>query len=284
MPKYSMVIYHSPCYDGHTAAWIAYQALPKGTIFVPALHGDVPPDVTGHDVLIIDFSYPRDVLLELRAKAKSLTLIDHHISAQRELGNLSFCHFDMTKSGAGLAWDHFHPNQSRPLMINYIEDCDLGQFALTNSREYNAALSTFPMTFDAWSYALAYDINEMISNGRTVIAYKRQCAIALCARARIVNFYGQHCWSINSPQELINEVADVLLNRPDDGGSLQPVLAWSFDHIRNDFYCSLRLQTNSTADISTLASLWGGGGHKHRAGFRLKFLDLFDILNAEVRD
>src|SRR3990167_9339886 len=100
----TIVIYHSNCFDGFGAAWVLRGVYPDAT-FIPATYGDAPPDVTGQDVVIVDFSYPRDVLLAMRQSSRSLVVADHHKTAQANCEGLDFCHFDMNRSGAGLAWD-----------------------------------------------------------------------------------------------------------------------------------------------------------------------------------
>jgi hypothetical protein len=74
--------------------------------------GKPPPDVTGLDVAIVDFSYKRPVMIELARKAKSILVLDHHKTAEAEL--IEPCpgievHFDMNRSGAVMAWEYFHP-------------------------------------------------------------------------------------------------------------------------------------------------------------------------------
>lgn len=79
----SMCIYHGNCADGFGAAWVVRKAL--GEIeFYGAKHQEPPPDVTGKDVVIVDFSYKRPVLLEMAEEANSILIIDHHKSAVDE--------------------------------------------------------------------------------------------------------------------------------------------------------------------------------------------------------
>ena len=56
------VIYHASCHDGHCAAWLIWHYLDSEATFIPAQYGDSAPDVTDRDVLILDFSYPRETL------------------------------------------------------------------------------------------------------------------------------------------------------------------------------------------------------------------------------
>ena len=57
-------------------------------------------------VFIVDFSYPRTILEEMEESAESLVVIDHHKTAEEDLRGLDYCHFDMTHSGAYLAWEY----------------------------------------------------------------------------------------------------------------------------------------------------------------------------------
>src|SRR3974390_1975841 len=69
----SVCIYHGNCADGFGAAWVVRKAL--GNIeFFPGKYQEPPPDVRGKDVVMVDFSYKRPVLLEMAEKANSILL------------------------------------------------------------------------------------------------------------------------------------------------------------------------------------------------------------------
>lgn len=65
----TLCIYHGTCMDGFTAAWVVRKALGEGVEFYAATHGDPPPDVTGKNVIMVDFSYKRPVLLVFLVKS-----------------------------------------------------------------------------------------------------------------------------------------------------------------------------------------------------------------------
>lgn len=75
-----LVIYHAGCRDGFCAAWIAHRYLPDAE-FHPGYYGHAPPDVTGRDVYILEFSYDRPDMVGLAARAKTFTVLDHHKTA-----------------------------------------------------------------------------------------------------------------------------------------------------------------------------------------------------------
>src|SRR5688572_26960395 len=109
----ALCIYHGNCADGFTAAWAVHKAYGDAAEFFAGKYQEPPPDVTGRDVIMVDFSYKRPVLAEMIGKAKSFLLLDHHKSAQADLEALAECganlHFDMSRSGALMAWQYFHP-------------------------------------------------------------------------------------------------------------------------------------------------------------------------------
>ena len=80
-------------------------------------------------------------------------LIDHHKTAAEDLANVPGCHFDTTRSGAVLAWQHFHPGAPVPEILLYVEDRDLWLWQLAHSREINAALGELKKDFAAWDHA-----------------------------------------------------------------------------------------------------------------------------------
>jgi oligoribonuclease NrnB/cAMP/cGMP phosphodiesterase (DHH superfamily) len=84
-----LVIYHGNCADGFTAAWAARKYFGDGATYYPGIYQATPPDVTGRDVVLLDFSYKRDVLRELSLKARSILVLDHHKSAAEDLPNES---------------------------------------------------------------------------------------------------------------------------------------------------------------------------------------------------
>lgn len=110
---------------------------------VPASYGDEPPDCSDRDVIIVDFSYPRDVLEYMAEQAKSLRVLDHHKTAAADLDGFPGAIFDRDRSGAGLAWDELVGGK-RPEIVDFVEDRDLWRYSLPNSRAINAWISSLP--------------------------------------------------------------------------------------------------------------------------------------------
>ena len=147
------VLYHAGCYDGFGAAYAAWKKFGNEADYIAVAHGAPPPEIPeGAEVYIVDFSYRRDVLLKLKEKTSKLLVLDHHVTAQKDLEGLDFAVFDMDRSGAGITWDYFHPEKERPLLINHIEDRDLWRFRIEGTKEIHALLVASKMTFNFYNY------------------------------------------------------------------------------------------------------------------------------------
>lgn len=156
-----LVVYHAQCMDGAAAALAAWLRFGDEAEYRPASYGDPAPmdeEVRGRDVYVLDFSYPRAKLERLShvcnardgetCERGEVVVLDHHKTAQADLAGLPFCTFDMSKSGAVLAWEHFHvrkrePRQTYvlPELFAYVQDRDLWRWELPHSREVSAALT-----------------------------------------------------------------------------------------------------------------------------------------------
>ena len=87
-----LCIYHGNCADGFGAATAVRIALGADSVdFHAGIHGKLPPDVTGRSVIIVDFSYKRELLIEMAEQAESILILDHHKSAQIDFSDLSDC-------------------------------------------------------------------------------------------------------------------------------------------------------------------------------------------------
>lgn len=258
-------IYHANCIDGFTAAWCCWRRFGDSAEYVPAKHGDPPPDVTGKDVIIVDFSYPRETLLEMHAVAKSLRVLDHHKTAEADLEGLHFCTFDMNLSGAGLAEAEF--TQDKGPLVAYVQDRDLWRFTLTQSREINAWIGSLEHDFQEWSradVALYAAFDTCAAYGVALLrAVDRYCH-EMAKQARRLTFAGhEDIPVVNAPyintSELVGHLAE----------SAQFAVGW---FQRGDSMYQYSLRSRGEFDVSELAKRFGGGGHRQAAGFTVKEL------------
>ena len=273
LSRKTLIIYHHPCADGFTAAWVVAKA--HGYDFVdlhPAQYGSAPPDVKNRDVIVVDFSYPRAVLEAMDAEADSLLVLDHHKSAQKDLDGLPFAHFDMNKSGAMLAWDEFvgFGAKPAPLLVQYVQDRDIWTKAMPFTEEISAAIASRDLTFDEWDeMAQSFfgvdmvDASPLVLEGAAILRYVRK-TVQIAADAAAPLYLAPH-W-IEDP---VPGVCCDPLIRSDVGHALLTEgvpFSVTFKETPKGFTYSLR-SDDSRADVSEIARKFGGGGHRNAAGF-----------------
>jgi oligoribonuclease NrnB/cAMP/cGMP phosphodiesterase (DHH superfamily) len=291
----SLVIYHASCADGYTAAWVAYRyGHLRGLSHAPELwyaqYGSDPPDVTGRDVVIVDFSYPLDVMLELAKKAKSIICLDHHKTVADEVKDLDWVTFDNDKSGAMLAWDYFvefgmgewidPPKLVGETLCRYVQDRDLWRWELPNSKEISAALTLSKMGIDEWTHfaqQLETNIETLLERGATVLAMQNLWAEQKTKHATLRTIRGFEVPCVNLAVKLQSEVGHMLVDVEDP-----PPFSASFFLTQQNgdeiAVFSLR-STERGEDVGAIAKSFGGGGHRNAAGFSVPLSDLFEGLN-----
>lgn len=260
-------IYHGNCPDGFTAAWLIGRAFGEDTKFTAGAYGTPAPDVTGERVIIADFSYPADELRRLADQADSLTLLDHHASAQRDLEGFQHAHaqivFDMERSGAGIVWDWLHPTEPRPALVNYVEDRDLWRFALPHSEDIAPLFMGTHLSFDNWDtlhYVLDNDFDLARSTGSAMRQVRDKIIGEIVATARTMVIAGYEVPVAPSPYALGSDVAGELFLAEESAFA-----AYYVDKAEGRQF-GLRSGENGI-DVSEIAKTYGGGGHKHAAGF-----------------
>ena len=295
----TMCIYHGNCADGFGAAWVVRKALGSDVEFVAGIYGQEPPDVAGKDVVIVDFSYKYDILAALARKANSVIVLDHHKSAAEDLARFeSFhagveedtrrddgatllgwktahvmansqngptiaCCFDMNRSGAMLAWDHYFPNQEPPQLLRHIEDRDLWLFKLEGTREIQANLFSYPYDFEVWDQLMAADVLTLVSDGAAIERkHHKDVAELVGVTKRRLSIGGFDVPVASLPYTLTSDAGHLMAQG-------EPFAACYWDTPTGRVF-SLR-STDEGIDVSEIASQYGGGGHRNASGFRVPF-------------
>lgn len=293
-----LCIYHGNCADGFTAAWAVKRALPDEFEFFAGVYQEPPPPTRDRHVLMVDFSYKRQVVQEIAAQAKSVLILDHHASAMKDLqglgvdlnkyeGPLSWSRhldnvdqdyyencpqsvytlFDMERAGAGIAWDFFHAGKERPSLVNYVEDRDLWRFKLPLSREVNAYVFAHEYTFDNWQHLerMTRDTialqNVADMGGAIERKHHKDVAELVKVCKRRLTIGGHTVWAASLPYTLTSDAGHLMA----EAG--EPFAACYWDTPEGRVF-SLRSREGG-ADVSEVAKQYGGGGHKNAAGFRV---------------
>lgn len=301
-----LVIYHANCFDGFTAAWVFhkfYEA--KKTLvdpepeYYPAHYGEAPPDCSGREVYILDFSYKRQVMMDIILASNRTTIYDHHKSAEADLKDLISAIreerninrtsdkilFDMNRSGAGITYDelaadagrragsHLPKGIGRKLwIVDYVEDRDLWRHALPHSREFTSWMATLPMTFDEWDKLNSQKIDDVLQLGGAVLSYIDVYGKKAIQNARFENIAGYRVPVVNIPYMNCSEHLDALAeNTKETVTGEVPFVASYFRNLKGEWVFSLRSK-DKEFDVSEVAKQFGGGGHKNAAGFKVDVL------------
>lgn len=299
--KPDICVYHGGCDDGFGAAWAVWKKWPD-VEFTQGHYGKPFHNRAawaGRNVLFVDFSAPKDVLLSFLSEvptdlppASSIVVIDHHKTAQAGLDGLPVFDgsqvglgnslrmssennapaiavwFDMGQSGATMAWQFAHQTNRQidpcPNLLTYIEDRDLWRFAFgDDTRQLSAALRTHPMDFDLWS-RFAERPADLIDEGKTVLR-AHQANISKFVQESFMERIGGHdvpC--CNVPYHYASDVAHELLQLHPKA----PFAASWFKRGDGMFQASLRSEDHRI-DVSEVAKKYGGGGHRNAAGFQV---------------
>lgn len=260
--KPPLIIYHGGCPDGFTAAWVCHVAYDGNVELYAATYGEPPPDVAGRDVVIVDFSYPRETLIEMHEVALSLRVYDHHKTAQADLEGLEFCVFDMERSGAGIAWDELMAPRKRPWLVDYVEDRDLWRFNLPHSREVSDYVMALEHDLAMWDALRTKDLKIVKEYGSII----RQKIDSYCrAMIKMVRYSGPEGLRtipvVNAPYPMISDVLNAVLEEHADA----PYAVGWFQ--RGDGRYQYSLRSRGVTDVSAIAKVFGGGGHHNAAGF-----------------
>ena len=265
-------IYHGNCQDGFAAAW-AVRSAHFDAEFYPGVYQNEPPEVTGRGVVMVDFCYKAPEMIRLVNEANSVVVIDHHASVPPEMdlvfaaignanGKLRFV-FDKDRSGAGLAWDYFHPDCPRPKLIDHIEDRDLWRFKLPNTKLISVAVFSYPYEFELWDYLMAEDtLTSLIVEGEAIERKLQQDLtnlLPVTQRSMVIG--GMAMPVANLPLTLTSDAGHQMATGADG------IAACYWDTPEGRVF-SLR-STDDGPDCQAIAVKYGGGGHVHAAGFRM---------------
>ena len=281
----ALVIYHANCYDGFTAAWVACRAMPDCELF-EGRYGEDPPYLLAQerDTYILDFSYPHEQMVKLAAYAGmtgSLTVLDHHKTAEANCQGLDFCTFDMERSGCRMAWDHFFPEDPLPDILLRVEDRDLWRFRYDSTPLIHAYVASQEMTLDSWNKLMCTSVDDASRIGAHILRYIETCIEKAVKEARIISLPDNRASGfdyyrvavLNVPYQNASETADAMLAKfPDADFSMS-----YFQRADGKWQYSLRSRFDF--DVSEVAKEFGGGGHASAAGFETEAL-LDELLDA----
>lgn len=261
------VLYHADCKDGFTAAWAAWKKFGSKADYIPIKLGNLPPsEIKNKIVYTLDFMYYSPYLEKFIENNKKIVVIDHHISAKDFIKKVSEHVFDISHSGAALAFKYFHPNDKIPRIVGLVEEGDLWKFRSKDVKEILAYMGLFDFDFKIWDKLIS--LGEKESNckkfaeyGTAIISYEDKIIENIIRKnAYQVIFEGHKIYAVNAPRFLGSQIGMILSKK-------YPPFALVWQRDKNRIEVSLR--SNGSLDVSKTAVKFGGGGHNNAAGFSL---------------
>ena len=287
-----LVIYHNKCSDGFGSALCAYNYFKKtnglnsnGRLieYFGAQFNQAPPNVLNRNVLICDFSYKNDIMKSILLQANKVVILDHHKSAEADLKLVSDKNkiFRMDHSGAYITWKYFNQSTSSPNDLNkvsiqsvpngilYIEDNDIWKKEMPSSREITAFIFSLPFEFEEYMKLLDDDYIKNVAMPAGVGMVKQNEVYIKQAIEHCVPKFIQ----IGEQYYFVVHVNSTVLKSEIGNQCLSNFKNADFSAVysmgENDFYFSLR-SMDDRADVSIVASKFGGGGHRNAAGLTSK--------------
>lgn len=277
----AVVLYHENCADGFGAAFAAWLKFGDDATYVPASYGRAAPSVKDKDVYILDFSFEPQVLDAMSQEARSITLLDHHVTAQKKLhGYQCRCGkvtFDLSRSGAMMAWNHFHPDTPAPALIEHIQDRDLWKWSLPDSEAFLTALDSLGFDFQKWKAVLEHSEQEaqaFLAKGAAMREQTKSVCEDIADKAAQVQFQGQETLIVNASPMFKSEVGSLLARQTDAFA-----IVWS---VTGTDAVKVSLRSVPGFDVEVMAAKYGGGGHPQAAAFVLSIDKLPALLRGEL--
>lgn len=280
------VIYHGNCSDGFGSALCAYKYFTdlnknnseiKLPNFHPGKFGLLPPldEIKNKFVLMCDFSYKKDDIQKLLTIVKKLLILDHHKTALEDLKDLSDTNkiFRMDHSGAYLSWRFFFRDLSVPRAILYIEDNDIWKKTMPNTYEFTAFLFAQPFTFEAYEKLLDDDYidKEVIPQGIGMVRQNNNTI------SKSIKYVTPKFVKINDKYYFVahlntSELKSELGNKSfTECPNINFSVMYSHNDYNNSTTYSLR-SLNTATDVSEIAKLFGGGGHRNASGVSVNYI------------
>lgn len=288
-----IVLYHGNCYDGFGCAfivWLYYKRKygikrANEIEYIPCsyttkikeeeketINKDFVEKFKNKNILMCDFSYHYQQLLELIEISNSFLILDHHKTAEESLSKISenLKIFDMNKSGVGITWNYFFVDDPLPNLLAFIQDRDLWTNQLSNTKEFIAFYYEQKFDFELWEEYLNNQnlIDSAIITGSQWLQYHEIIINKIVDRSSyIIQKVGYEYLIIlySNSIEFKSDIGNKLFTKYPFGDFS---VVWSYDLYKNETTFSLR-STNDRYDVSKIAKMFGGGGHRNASGMAL---------------
>jgi len=283
----AIIIFHENCMDGLASAYIADKSIKEKydeVLHIPLNYSDnsgkyMPYLNSDTDVYMVDFTLKKPAMETVCKNARKVVVIDHHKTAEKELVGLNkkfpntTLIFDMEESGTTLTYKYFNSNKEIPYLYQYIKDRDLWRWELPYSKEVSAYLwaYTTPNSLESFDEMVKIDIKSIQEKGEAILKHQKLQVENTAKNARIIMINDINFVVINSTEN-ISEVGSYLVTK-----HKKPALIYRI--VEDVVLCSLR-SSDELIDVSMIAKLFGGGGHRNASGFQCSLTDFLKMIQC----
>lgn len=267
--KEIVVLYHGFCTDGFGSAYAAWKKFGDDASYLAMDRNEplIPKELLADkEVYVLDYSFSLEVMESYQSVAKSFTVIDHHRSSEQDVKQLHSFVFDNEHSGAYLSWQYFHPEIEVPTLIKYISDSDTWTHTLSDwevIESYIYSNGELHFTFDHFT-SLHHELETIEGYeyakkvGKLLLDINKTKILMYLDKAEKVFFEGHEIYVVSAPREVRNEVGNILAQKTNSFSIV-------FNYENKIWKCSLR--SVKDFDVSLIAKVRGGGGHKNASAF-----------------
>lgn len=286
-----IIIHHNKDLDDFSSGAICKLKYPDAKLIGWDYKDPIPnlENFKDEHVIMIDISFPMDVMNELAKTAKTVTWIDHHISARKDyesvisspnpeyLGTIVYI-YELGVAACEIGWKALFPDKPVPYAITL-----LGRYDTWRQKEGDWENETLPFqyamrtectspeTFDTHllSEITGNAIEERVKNGKSILNYQEQQDMLACERSAFEKevYGGLRGLCLNTRAFSSNTLKSIYDSSKHD-------IMIGFEYTGTKWSVSLR--SSNDVDVSVIAKSKGGGGHKAAAGFECdNFDDIF---------
>lgn len=279
--KETVLVYHDTCLDGTASAWAVKKAftlvgMENQITYFPDQYNEYrinPNDVLGKNLLIVDFSYPKEIMTKLIEVAHSVTVIDHHdgqtkgeIEALLKSGEIYGEH-DTSRAGCHITWDFFFESEP-PALLAHVADGDLYKFALENTRDVLSAVYAGGFSIDNFEKMLDSDVETLSVTGAAINdARMREITEHVSQSMFWMDIKGHVVPVVFAPNGWRNQTCELMYE------ALNIPFAVNIDRRGNGLKLSFRSKKGVGINVVDVAESFNGSGHKHAAGGFVSELD-----------
>lgn len=265
------------------------------------------PDIKVLSIRIFDLAIEPTPLNYLMATfdCVNIEVYDHHLTfkqvwdAYKEADPQMYeawhdnIHYDVEHSGAYLAWKHYFPDKEVPKIILYIEDRDLWAWRQPFSKEINEALfSTAPsykepekwleIYFDIPNEAQYFDGLREIGN--ILLKSKQSRLEQLYRTGTLIEFDNIKVFTCNASHIDASDLGNYAVSQKNENDEYlyDSAFIWRFGYDNMKWNISTRSLQGRDIDVSALCKKYGGGGHKHAAGFEIDIDDIKRLIMSNT--